>query len=598
MSNLYKVGGALPLDAPSYIRRQADQDLYEGLLAGEFCYVLNSRQMGKSSLRVQTMRRLQEAGVSCAAIDITKVGSQGITPEEWYAGVMFTLINQLELPLTLQEFEEWWEDYRLLSPVNRFTEFIDSVLLEKIAGRIVIFIDEIDSVLQLDFKDDFFAAIRACYNKRAENPEYERITFALLGVATPSNLIQDKNRTPFNIGRAIQLNGFQFEKARPLTQGLVEKAANPQAVLRAILNWTGGQPFLTQKLCQLILASSNLIPDGEEASWIERLVRSRLIENWEAQDEPEHLRTIRDRILKNKQQTSRLVGLYQQILNQNEVLSNNSLEQIELRLSGLVVDQQSKIQIYNKVYEEVFNQTWIDSILAALRPYAESITAWLNSDCQDESRLLRGQALQDALTWARNKNLSDQDYQFLSESQKLERREIERALSAQQQANQIFAEAQEKAELALEKEREANQRLTRAQQETEHIIRRGRAIRVATSIIAGITTLIAAFAIATAQSQISVANKARETAGEAQKEAHFVKQNMGKAEQARQQAEVQRKDAEQKAQQARRELSSSKAKLDQVTEEAQNKMAQAQQQVKDAENKVKSVERKIVTAED
>jgi len=460
MVDQYIFSGSLPEEATTYVTREADGELYEGLKAGKFCYVLNSRQSGKSSLRVRTMRRLRESGVECAAIDLSAGGIQNVPPEQWYADLIDTLIESFGLDV---DFGDWWSQNQLNSLVTRFRKFLEEILLAEIKENIVIFIDEIDSVLSLNFPtDDFFAFIRACYNQRVDNPEYNRLTFCLLGVASPSNLIEDKKRTPFNIGKAISLKGFQLHEVEPLEKGLHGRYSDSQAVMKEILHWTGGQPFLTQKLCQFMVES-----ERDNPRTVEQVVRSRLIENWESQDEPEHFRTIRDRILRDEQRASYLLQLYQQIRcseEQSEITANETQEQSELQLSGLVVRQQNKLRVYNPIYKEIFEQNWIETQLRNLRPYSENFKFWVASGGSDESRLLRGKALQDALEWSKDKSLNYQDREFLAASQAKEREEEIAALEkeaalererkdreAAEQRNQILAEANRKAQREIRK---------------------------------------------------------------------------------------------------------------------------------------------------
>lgn len=466
----YQVGGSLRGDDPSYVVRQADAQIYAGLKAGDFCYVLNCRQVGKTSLLQRTKYRLEIEGYTCVYLDVTRLGSEETTPMQWYKGVIVSLFYGLNLTERF-DFKKWWEQQAELSPVQRLHQFVEQVVLRVVQSeRIFIFIDEIDSLLSLSFPaSDFFAWIRHCYNMRADNPDFNRLGFALFGVVSPSDLIADKRRTPFNIGQPIELHGFQLHEAKPLLKGLETKLKQPAVVLAEIIHWTGGQPFLTQKLCQLVQlvclersTETITIPEGAEAYWVEQLVKSRIIQHWESLDEPEHLRTIRDRLLFNEQQAGRLLAIYQKVLQaepaaskecsedlvvinasqqhsstgsfqqlQDQVPIDGSREQMELLLSGLVEKRHGYLRIKNPIYLHIFNAQWVVRQLDNLRPYSQAFNAWVASRHKDESRLLQGQALKDAQHWLEGRSLSDLDYKYLVASQELDRQIVQRTLEAE-----------------------------------------------------------------------------------------------------------------------------------------------------------------------
>ncbi|MBD2452187.1 AAA-like domain-containing protein, partial [Nostoc sp. FACHB-152] len=577
MVDQYIFSGSLPENASTYVTREADAQLYEGLKSGKFCYVLNSRQSGKSSLRVRTMQRLREDGVQCAAVDLSAGGIQNVPPEQWYADLIDTLIDSFGLDV---DFGDWWESNQLNSLVTRFRKFLEEILLVEVRENIVIFIDEIDSVLSLNFPtDDFFALIRACYNKRVDNPELLRLTFCLLGVASPSNLIEDKQRTPFNIGQAISLKGFQIHEAEPLEKGLHGKFSNPQAIMQEILRWTGGQPFLTQKLCQFMVEES----EQDNPRSVEQVVRSRIIESWESLDEPEHLRTIQARILRDEQRAGYLLELYQQVRlaeEQSQVIADETLEQSELQLSGLVVRQQGKLRIYNQIYREIFDFNWIENQLNNLRPYSENFRFWVASGGADESRLLRGKALQEAEEWARDKNLSYQDKQYLAASKE---KEIQEEIAAKQQEAALERERQDREALEAR-----NQLLGEANRKAQRRISVGVFVLVFAVLGAVGLGIFSRQQVNIANSQVQAANQKVDSANtqvnEANNKLQKAQENERKSQDSAAQAKKQERLAKENEKLAQRKVTQAEQVAKQARQQAQTSQNKASKFEQDAAN--------------
>lgn len=359
-AGFFVTGGTLVPNAPCYVERAADRSLYEGLKQSEFCYVLTPRQMGKSSLMVRTAARLRAEGVCVAVLDLTMVG-QMLTQEQWYYGLLQALAQQTR---TRSEVRAFWAEQALLGPLQRWMAALREVVLPRCAGQLVVFVDEIDAVRSLPFNtDEFFAAIRECYNRRPHDPEMHRLTFCLVGVATPSDLIQDPRTTPFNIGRRIDLDDFTESEAAPLAAGLAQEWGNPSGrptaetreLLHRVLYWTGGHPYLTQRLCQAV---SERMKDEVDALCEELFLAPG------ARERDDNLMFVRERLLRSGGDLAGLLELYARVWNKKPV-KDDALHPLisTLRLSGIVRATNGRLVVRNRIYAGAFDPEWVRSAM-------------------------------------------------------------------------------------------------------------------------------------------------------------------------------------------------------------------------------------------
>ncbi len=349
----YVTGGTLDRDAACYVVRQADQQLYDGLRQGHFCYVLTSRQMGKSSLMVRTAARLREVCAGVAVLDLTAIG-QNLSAEQWYRGLLTQMAQQLDLE---DELDEFWDAHRQIGPLQRWMQVVRRIVLPRYPGPVVIFVDEIDAVRSLPFStDEFFAAIREFYNRRTADEELKLLTFCLLGVASPSDLIRDTRTTPFNIGQRIELHDFTESEAAPLAQGLEREERVGAALLKRILYWTGGHPYLTQRLCQAAVEDVSV----SGSAGIDRLCEE-LFFTRRAKEQDDNLLFVRERMLRSEVDVAGLLGLYGRAHRGKRVEDDETSPLVSiLRLSGIIRSVNGRLRARNRIYNQVFDRAWID----------------------------------------------------------------------------------------------------------------------------------------------------------------------------------------------------------------------------------------------
>lgn len=238
----------IPLDL--YVERNADRQLAANVRdMGRPGYVLVARQMGKTNLLIHAKRTLETDAVRFVYVDLS-VAAYHDERECFRHIVDIALDSHRDIFGALEPIIA--EKRKQLRPPNREHDSELRLLLAKSQRKLIIILDEIDSLVNAEFSDRVFAHIRSVYFSRINYAELSSLGYVLSGVVEPNEIIKDKKISPFNIGEKIYLDDFSPEEVRQFVTQAGLKFE--QSGFERINFWTGGNPRILWDVCSQLEA--------------------------------------------------------------------------------------------------------------------------------------------------------------------------------------------------------------------------------------------------------------------------------------------------------------------------------------------------------
>lgn len=310
-------------------------------------YVLVARQMGKTNLLFNAKRTLENEDRLFVYVDLSNLYD---SDRECYRNIINNIIEpNIDL---LESIESEIEKIREknLPAHNEYSRCL-RVILNYFKGDLVIVLDEIDALKSVDYSDNIFAQIRSNYFSRTNFPVFERLTYVLSGVIEPTELIKDRNKSPFNIGDKIYLDDFTKEEHNIfITKSKLNISTQ---ISDEIFNWTNGNPRLTFDVCSEI---ENEIIDNEnfKSENLNNIIKKKYLTTFDIAP----IDHIRELVKTNKSIRKSISQIHRK---QTSEISDDIKK--KLYLYGIInskFDEETKIK--NRIIKQSLSEEWIKSI--------------------------------------------------------------------------------------------------------------------------------------------------------------------------------------------------------------------------------------------
>ena len=333
-----------------YVDRVADKQLLDVIEdMGRPGYVLVARQMGKTNLLINAKRKLGKDGDIIAYIDLS---NRYETDRECFRSIIDTILDSnVDV---LEDVADKIYSAREINKLNSHREHAKELrlIINSIPGRLIVNLDEVDSLTPADYSDKIFAHIRSVYFERVNFEEYERLSYIISGVAEPSEIIKDKSISPFNIGQKILLGDFSFDEFK----SFVSKAGldvSDEVIMR-VFYWANGNPRLSWDICSSIEDAliSGLAVSSDE---VDKIVNDLYFVKY---DRPpvDHIRSL---VQSDKELRESVIAIN---YDKPDILSDRIKNR--MYLAGILGSdfEHGDIRIKNRIIESALDEAWLSEV--------------------------------------------------------------------------------------------------------------------------------------------------------------------------------------------------------------------------------------------
>lgn len=349
--NIKKLKPNTIVSSEQYVERAADRQLRNVIdNMGRPPYVLVARQMGKTNLLINMKRERKNDLV--LYLDLS---NRFDNARLWFRNVIDMLIefDPDVFDQHLSQIQSQRETLNL-EPNVEYDRHL-RMLLRSTKKNLVIVLDEIDSLVGCSYSDVVLAQVRSMYFNRVNFPEYLRLTYVLSGVVEPTDLIRNKDISPFNIGEKIYLEDFnrrEFDEF--LNKAELEFK---EEVAARIFYWADGNPRITWDLCSEIedLIISNAKVDAQA---VDDAVLRLYLQTFDRAP-IDHIRTL---VESDSQIRNAIVSI-----RYNKTDFPDDRIKSRLFLAGITKTVDGEVSIKNRIIDESLSDRWIEHITSALQ---------------------------------------------------------------------------------------------------------------------------------------------------------------------------------------------------------------------------------------